>query len=139
MRFVLAAERSATVIKLLSTNTAGTDRNHGGKQMPDYSKELKNTLNNSDSNKILTANGAVSYASSNSRLVDFWYSVNSLRNKPAEDIARKFEECYIDAPLLTTKMLFQMADVRGGKGERRLFDVCIERLSETHPEIVKYF
>ena len=94
-------------------------------------------LRHDDSNKILTENGAVAYASTLNNLVDFSYSVNSLRNKSASEVAARFEQCYKDNPELATKMLFQIGDVREGKGERRTFNIGLRYMALAHPEICK--
>lgn len=105
--------------------------------MADFFGMVKNELNHDDANKILTENGAVAYASIGDTLVDFEYSANNLRNKTPEQIKALFERCYNDNPVMATKMLFHMGDVREGKGERRTFNTCLKYLAEAHPEIAK--
>ncbi len=98
---------------------------------------VKDTMNHGDDNKILTQNGAVAYASAGDSLVDFSYSASNLRNKTPEQIMALFERCYIDNPMLATKLMFQMGDVREGKGERRTFNTCLRYMAAAHPEICK--
>lgn len=105
--------------------------------MANFFNSLKDTMVHDDDNKILTTNGAVVYASAGDSLVDFSYSANNLRNKTPEEIMVMFEQCYIDNPVLATKMMFQMGDVREGKGERRTFNACLNYIAITHPEICK--
>lgn len=104
---------------------------------PVFFGALKDTMNHNDDNKILTQNGAVAYASAGDSLVDFSYSASNLRNKTPEQIMAMFERCYIDNPMLATKMMFQMGDVREGKGERRTFNACLNYMAMAHPEICK--
>lgn len=105
--------------------------------MASFFDEVKDTMNHGDDNKILTQNGAVAYASAGDTLVDFSYSASNLRNKTPEQIMALFERCYIDNPMLATKMMFQMGDVREGKGERRTFNTCLRYMAAAHPEICK--
>lgn len=105
--------------------------------MSDFFEALEDTINHSDNNKILTANGAIAYASAGSSLVDFSYAVNNLRNKTPQQIMALFERCYIDNPVLAVKMMFQIGDVREGKGERRTFNSCLNYMAIAHPEICK--
>lgn len=99
--------------------------------------KVQDELNHSDENKILTENGAIAFASAGSSLVDFNYGVSNLRNKTPEQIMALFERCYIDNPALATKMMFQIGDVREGKGERRTFNTCLRYMAAAHPEIAK--
>jgi hypothetical protein len=99
--------------------------------------KVQDELNHSNKNKILTENGAIAYASAGSSLVDFNYGVSNLRNKTPEQIMALFERCYIDNPVLATKLMFQIGDVREGKGERRTFNTCLRYMAAAHPEIAK--
>lgn len=105
--------------------------------MENFFDAVQDTLNHDDRNKILTQNGAVAYASAGDSLVDFSYSASNLRNKTPEQIMALFERCYIDNPMLATKMMFQMGDVREGKGERRTFNACLNYMAAAHPEVCK--
>lgn len=105
--------------------------------MAQFFDALKDTMNHGDDNKILTQNGAVAYASAGDSLVDFSYSASNLRNKTPEQIMALFERCYIDNPMMATKLMFQMGDVREGKGERRTFNTCLNYMAIAHPEICK--
>ena len=105
--------------------------------MANFFDAVKDTMVHGDDNKILTQNGAVAYASAGDSLVDFSYSASNLRNKSPEQIMALFERCYNDNPMLATKMMFQMGDVREGKGERRTFNACLTYMAMAHPEICK--
>lgn len=105
--------------------------------MANFFDAVKDTMVHGDDNKILTENGAVAYASAGDSLVDFSYSASNLRNKTPEQIMALFERCYIDNPMLATKMMFQLGDVREGKGERRTFNACLRYMAAAHPEICK--
>lgn len=105
--------------------------------MSNFFDALNDELLHGDNNKTLTANGDVTYISAGDSLVDFSYSVNSLRNRSTKEIAERFARCYIDNPMLATKMMFQIGDVREGKGERRTFNTCLRYMALEHPEIAK--
>ena len=105
--------------------------------MADFYAEAKKTQNKSKDNMMLTENGAVVYSSIGSEMVDFEFSVNSLRNKSKEEIYDKIKKAYAENPELTTKMIFQIGDVREGKGERHIFDACLEFLANEHPKILR--
>ena len=105
--------------------------------MANFFDAVQDTMKHGEDNKILTQNGAVAYASAGDTLVDFSYSASNLRNKSPEQIMALFERCYIDNPVLATKMMFQMGDVREGKGERRTFNACLNYMAVAHPEICK--
>lgn len=105
--------------------------------MANFFDAVQDTIVHGDDNKVLTENGAVVYASAGDSLVDFSYSASNLRNKTPEQIMALFERCYIDNPMLATKMMFQMGDVREGKGERRTFNTCLNYMAMAHPEICK--
>ena len=105
--------------------------------MADFYAEAKKTQNKSKDNMMLTENGAVVYSSIGSEMVDFEFSVNSLRNKSKEEIYDKIKKAYAENPELTTKMIFQIGDVREGKGERHIFDACLDFLANEHPKILR--
>ena len=49
----------------------------------------------------------------------------------------KIKKAYAENPELTTKMIFQIGDIREGKGERHIFNSCIKFLEQEHPKILK--
>ena len=85
-------------------------------------KELKN--------KSTTENGAIGYKSTNSALVDLNYQVSSLREAKEEEITTLFDKAFEEDKAYTIKWLFYARDIREGLGERRLFRICYNRLSE---------
>ena len=85
-------------------------------------KELKN--------KSMTENGATGYKSTNSALVDLNYQVSSLREAKEEEITTLFDKAFKEDKEYTLKWLFYARDIREGLGERRLFRICYDRLSE---------
>jgi hypothetical protein len=84
----------------------------------------------------LTENGAVSYSTTQEPIVDLIFS--SVRAKSREDVEPRiptFDSCMESYPELTLKALFYIRDCRGGKGEKTLFHILMQRFIEkTKPE-----
>lgn len=81
-----------------------------------------------------TLNNAVTNSTSGNALVDFFFSVGSLRNATDQEIQSRFARAYGEDRLSALKILFYGRDVRGGQGERRLFRVVIHWLAEVDPD-----
>lgn len=95
------------------------------------SNEIKNK-------KIKTENGAIGYASSGKELLDINFSASSLRNEPQYIIQQKFAKAYYEDPILATKWLFYLRDIRGnGMGERHSFRTILQWLANNHPNETK--
>ena len=91
---------------------------------------------NMESRKTFTENGATAYNTSGDGLLDFFASAGSLRES---DVMRKetlFEEAFKVDPLLATKALFYVRDIRGGLGERQTFRELIKYIADKHPEAI---
>ena len=89
-----------------------------------------------ESRKTFTENGATAYNTSGDGLLDFFASAGSLRES---DVMRKetlFEEAFKVDPLLATKALFYVRDIRGGLGERQTFRELIKYIADKHPEAI---
>ena len=72
-------------------------------------------------NVTRTENGALTYASTGSEHLDFYFSIPGLRHKTEKEIFQKFRPALNRDPELALKMLFYLRDVRGGQGERKVF------------------
>ena len=83
---------------------------------------------------IRTENGAVGYATSASKLVDFFYRLSSYRNCDEAKIAVDFQAAWAEDARLALKLLFLAGDVREGIGERRVFRAGLRFLANEHPE-----
>ncbi len=68
----------------------------------------------------LTENGAKTYTTSNSKLLDFFALAGAMRNN-IEDAEQLFEQAYYEDKKRAIKCLFYIRDIRGGIGERNLF------------------
>lgn len=105
--------------------------------MNDFYGAVKDEMKKSEDNMALTENGAVVYASMLDELVDFNADIMPMRNYTPEQLMDKFAGVYAANPKDAVKCLFQIGDIREGKGERRTFNICMDYLAEAHPEILK--
>ena len=101
-----------------------------------FMQKLNETLLD-EFNTSVTENGAVGYRTTGKELLDLNFSVTSLRNASEDDICNRFAKAFCEDKLLAMKWLFFARDVREGLGERRLFRVCMEYLTEVDINIVK--
>ena len=70
-----------------------------------------------------------------SKVLEFWYQ--AVRNASPGQLLPKLEAAYHEDPLLTVKAIFQIRDIRGGKGERQLGRICFEWLARNHPKTME--
>lgn len=89
--------------------------------------------------KKKTENGATAYNTiGGGDLLDLFAQIGSLRERDETEIRLKFARAYREDPLLATRMLFYVGDIReGGLGERRTFRICLRWLAENHPDVVE--
>lgn len=103
-------------------------------------KERKNFVEaiqtQSNKRKTLTENAAVAYETTGKYLLDFNFKLSQYRNLSVEEIKHDFAKVYFEDPMIATKFVFFVGDVRGGLGERKVFNSCIEWLAENKPEVV---
>jgi hypothetical protein len=88
------------------------------------------------SHDSVTANGAVTHSTSDSKLVDFFFQLGTLRGATTEAILASFVPAFYESRELALKALFYARDVRGGQGERDVFKACLFWLAIKHPETV---
>lgn len=96
----------------------------------EFLSALEDELNNVDK----TANGAKSYKSTNSSLVDLFGSISASRNNIS--IIDTFTKACEEDLETAIRILFNSRDVRGGQGERQVFRILFSYLSHTHPQLV---
>ncbi len=90
-----------------------------------------------EANKTLTENGAVTYCSSGSELLDLFASIGALRNASEEEICCRFRRAFAENADYAMKLLFFARDIREGLGERRVFRVILNDLAHTHADAVR--
>ena len=101
-----------------------------------FVNEIKKTLND-EFNYSQTENGALGYRTTGKALLDLNFQVASLRTASANQIIDMFMKAFYEDKLMAIKWLFYVRDAREGIGERRLFRIMIEYLSNHNPEVIK--
>tara|TARA_R110002020_G_scaffold50716_6_gene143191 strand:+ start:46197 stop:47687 length:1491 start_codon:yes stop_codon:yes gene_type:complete len=84
-----------------------------------------------------TTNGCVTNSTSGSFLVDFFFECGAMRLRSDEDIVMSFSKAFEEDPTYAMRILFWARDVRGGLGERRLFNVIIKHIAINKPEVLR--
>lgn len=91
---------------------------------------------NKDMKGTYTQNGMYAHNTTDSKVLDLFAKIGSMRNQSEEEIRTAFIESYKESPSLTLKMLFYARDIRGGLGERRVFRIMLKELALIDYEIV---
>lgn len=100
--------------------------------MSNFATMLKDENNKA---KTLTENLGVAYETSGKYLLDFNFKLSQYRNMNVEDIKNDFAKVFFEDPMIATKFVFFVGDVRGGLGERKVFRACIDWLADNKPEV----
>ena len=90
-----------------------------------------------ETNFTYTENGALTYKTTNSNLLDLFAMGAAMRNRSEEDCILMFQKAYKENPTYALKCLFYIADARGGQGERRFFRVCYNWLAKNDTEAAR--
>lgn len=98
--------------------------------------ELKATLKR-ENNYQMTENGAVGYKSTGSALTDLNFRVTSMRNEITADDMCLFCEAMNEDLEYAIKWLFFARDVRGGMGERDVFQRFYMQYAKLYPNEAK--
>jgi len=93
--------------------------------------ELERELNS----EAYTANGAISNATTNNQVLDFFSKCGALRGKKEEAICY-FDKAFAADEKLSLRALFYMRDIRGGQGERENFRAIIQWLAKNHKDAI---
>ena len=86
-----------------------------------------------ESNLTLTENGALTNRSTGSHCLNFFATCGALRNTETNILIRLFARAYAENRNLAMRTLFYARDIRGGLGERRLFQEIISWLARNRP------
>ena len=81
-------------------------------------------------NLTMTANGAIAYKTSGSKLVDINFAIGELRSADDSEVVKKFRDAFEENPEFALKWLFWLRDVRQGSGERSAFRTILVDLSK---------
>lgn len=92
-----------------------------------FMEKLSNEFNTS-----YTENGALGYRTTQSALLDMNFKLTSYRHKTEAEILSDFEKVWEEDNTTAILFLFYIRDVRGGAGERRLFNICFKQVLRTH-------
>jgi hypothetical protein len=90
-----------------------------------------------EQNVTLTDNGMVTNPTTLNSCVDLFFSIGSMRGKSKDKVVKLFSEAFNENPLVSTKILFWVRDVRGGAGERQVFRDIISHLVNDTPQTVR--
>lgn len=103
--------------------------------MTKTTNKFAQALKNEDANQSvsITENGALGFARTGSRLVDFFFKVGSMRNMEDSEITTHFAEAYAENPERAIELLFFVRDCRGGMGEKKVFRACYDWLVCNYP------
>lgn len=98
--------------------------------------EILECLNGQLDNKVETTNGALVYSGLGSALAEFNASANELRFASPEKLFTKLDKAFREDPLKCLKLIFETGDIRGGKGERKVFNDSMDWLETNHPDLL---
>lgn len=79
-----------------------------------------------------TENGADAKNTTDSALLDMFATIGAMRNRPEDEIIKKFELAFQEDALGAMRCLFYARDIRGGLGERRVFRVLLPYIARKH-------
>lgn len=90
------------------------------------------TLYNATQNMGFTENGALTYTTTGSAVLDLFSMGGALRSADEDRILMLVDRAYLEDPMKTIAVLLYLRDCREGQGEKRLFKTSIKHLIEKH-------
>lgn len=85
-------------------------------------------------NKAFTENNALTFKSTQSKVLDLFSMGGSLRTRTPQEIEKFISQALAEDKILAIKCLFYLRDIRGGQGERRTFRESLKILSAYYPK-----
>lgn len=89
-----------------------------------------------ETNFTITENNALTYKTSGNFCLDLFSAIGALRTSHSSDIIFRFDKAYKESPDIAMKILFYARDIRGGLGERRVFNIIINYLANYYPNSI---
>lgn len=85
-------------------------------------------------NETVTLNNALTFKSTESKVLDLFSMGGALRTRTPEEIEKFISQALAEDKTLAIKCLFYIRDCRGGQGERRTFREALKILSNYYPK-----
>lgn len=89
-----------------------------------------------ENNMTTTENGAPSYKSTNSHVLDYFSKAAAKRGRE-DELIPLFDKSLEEDKLLTMKIMFYSRDIRGGQGERSSFRTLLNHVAKTNPDLIQ--
>jgi hypothetical protein len=103
-----------------------------------FQNQLEKEITGDDYNKSITENGAIGYRTSGKALLDMNFKTSSYRGTDENKILEDWIEAWNENKELAIKWLFFARDIRGGMGEKRLFQVIFKYMLTSHADEIKH-
>lgn len=88
-------------------------------------------------NTATTENGANAYATTGTKVLDFFSQGGALRSSTDNRAVQMFSQAWSENNELALKTMFYFRDIRGGQGQRGAFREQLKYLSEISPDTVR--
>jgi hypothetical protein len=103
-----------------------------------FQAQLEKEINSDEFNQSITENGAGGYRTTGKALLDMNFKTSSYRGVDVSTIIEDWIEAWNENKELAMKWLFFARDIRGGMGEKRLFQVIFEYMLRSRREEIKH-